>query len=646
MCDTASFWNILIAEMPVELPCTALGCQHGDDGGPYKTPALEVDYALKMLDRHRADVHGVQGDRDGGGAGGGAKIQLSKIPRPDISGGSSQEDFKYFLRQWNQYVRASNETNDTKLRDQLLHCPDAALKKAVDRALGDRADTINVADLLKEIETLAVIRQSNHVNTLALMKAKQERDEPVRQFAARLRGLAAVCDLTATCTCGLKMSEVNKWVLMSLIGGLNDEDTKQAVLSKVDEMNLDDTVVFVEARETGKHSVKILSGGLASGQVNRVQEQTADQEKCRFCGRRGHGKNPNPDLRKASCPAHGQKCKNCGFSGHFRDQCKKKPSETKSEDPKKTVAKNNNVSINRMQMTRSSGKILGVKKSSESLMRKQQNMTRLRHEVWNENTQTYVKSELPEEPDLKIRMCVDFLAYKKHNPPLKCTVKQEWKDNLVNNQQKDIVLKTSTADTGAQCFLLGRDHLPGLGLDVDNLLRSEINLNCANSTMAGNLGVFYAKIRGEHYVTKESVEARAMVYVIEGNIVLVSRSVLEMLGCIPKHFPRVGEFLEPGNKALNGKFAHKELLEAAAAKSIEAIYKEEAVTPSDTSPNTSAGGRGGEGGTLGPYGDDTNTPLPAPCRGGRGEGKKKLTTISTSVVHHLHHQIHSNIIPS
>ena len=44
-----------------------------------------------------------------------------------------------------------------------------------------------------------------------------------------------------------------------------------------------------------------------------------------------------------------------------------------------------------------------------------------------------------------------------------------------------------------------------------------------------------------------------MVYVIQGDIVLVSRSVLEMLGCIPKHFPRVGEFLEPGDKALSGK---------------------------------------------------------------------------------------------
>ena len=70
---------------------------------------------------------------------------------------------------------------------------------------------------------------------------------------------------------------------------------------------------------------------------------------------------------------------------------------------------------------------------------------------------------------------------------------------------------------------------------------------------AGNLGVFFAKVRGEHYMTGEVVESRSMVYVIEGNIVLVSRAVLETLGCIPKTFPRVGEFLEDGDLALTGK---------------------------------------------------------------------------------------------
>ena len=84
-------------------------------------------------------------------------------------------------------------------------------------------------------------------------------------------------------------------------------------------------------------------------------------------------------------------------------------------------------------------------------------------------------------------------------------------------------------------------------------MRSEINLRCANSTAAGNLGVLYAKVRGEHHLSAEVVETRAMIYVIEGDILQVSRSVLEKLGCIPKHFPRVGEFLDYEDKALSGK---------------------------------------------------------------------------------------------
>jgi hypothetical protein len=133
-------------------------------------------------------------------------------------------------------------------------------------------------------------------------------------------------------------------------------------------------------------------------------------------------------------------------------------------------------------------------------------------------------------------------------------MRDEWPDNLgPSKQQKDIVLKTSIADTGAQCFLLGSKHLHGLGLDVSSLLQSEINLNCANSTAAGNLGVFFAKVRGEHHETEEVVESRTMLYVIEGDIILVSKAVLETLGCIPKTFSQVGEFLTDDDAALTGR---------------------------------------------------------------------------------------------
>ena len=73
------------------------------------------------------------------------------------------------------------------------------------------------------------------------------------------------------------------------------------------------------------------------------------------------------------------------------------------------------------------------------------------------------------------------------------------------------MLEATTADTGAQCFLLGSKHLSGLGLCVENLLRSEVNLSCANSTVAGMLGVFFAKVRGEHHLSAEVVETRTMV---------------------------------------------------------------------------------------------------------------------------------------
>jgi hypothetical protein len=117
----------------------------------------------------------------------------------------------------------------------------------------------------------------------------------------------------------------------------------------------------------------------------------------------------------------------------------------------------------------------------------------------------YIKSELPEEPKMKIRMCVDVLAYRSHKPYVQLSMKDDWYASLgPSKQQKDVVLKTSIADTGAQCFLLGSNHLHGLC----SLLQSEINLNCANSTAAGNLGLFFAKGQGERHKTEEVVESR------------------------------------------------------------------------------------------------------------------------------------------
>ena len=123
--------------------------------------------------RHEANAHGQQ---DGGGAGGISR--LAKIPRPTFNGECSQEEFNFFKSEWDRYVRSTPGVDTKELRDQLFSCPGENLRTSLHRSHGVKL-SITVEDLLEEIKKLAVVWQSKNVNTLALMAAKQERDEPV-----------------------------------------------------------------------------------------------------------------------------------------------------------------------------------------------------------------------------------------------------------------------------------------------------------------------------------------------------------------------------------------------------------------------------------------------------------------------------------
>jgi hypothetical protein len=134
------------------LECTYDGCTAGEVGAKFKTLALAPSQSVTYLGFHREDGHGQRRAAAGGGA---ERVQLPKIPRPQISGSCSQEDFNFFNRKWGQYVRFSNEKDGNNLRDQLSNCPDETLRSVLYKALGDRIETISVTDLLKEIELLA-----------------------------------------------------------------------------------------------------------------------------------------------------------------------------------------------------------------------------------------------------------------------------------------------------------------------------------------------------------------------------------------------------------------------------------------------------------------------------------------------------------
>ena len=62
--------------------------------------------------------------------------------------------------------------------------------------------TISVVNLMLKNEKAAVEKQPDLLIKVKLMEAKQEHDEPLRTFIARLRGLVNICTLFTQCTGG------------------------------------------------------------------------------------------------------------------------------------------------------------------------------------------------------------------------------------------------------------------------------------------------------------------------------------------------------------------------------------------------------------------------------------------------------------
>ena len=311
----------------VQLECTNADCKAGPQGTKWKTSLLPPDTALQLLVLHRQDQHGatvpVPNAVSGGGEGG-AKSRLVKLDRPKLTENCSQQDFEFFRTEWNAYYESTGKQSDQIMKDQLLQCADESLRKTIRMSLGTRAESISLVDLMEEVKTAAVEMQSDMLNEVRLMEAKQERNEPVRKFLARLKGLAGICELKTKCACDETPSYADRIIHTTLVKGLVDNETKGEILSKVDKFTLDQTIAFVEARETGQRSLAGLGGsGLAGQQIHIVRDYSESQ--CWRCGETGH------TSRFKGCKAKKAICGGCKKIGHFAKVCRSKNTNPKDQ---------------------------------------------------------------------------------------------------------------------------------------------------------------------------------------------------------------------------------------------------------------------------------------------------------------------------
>ena len=91
--------------------------------------------------------------------------------------------------------------------------------------------------------------------------------------------------------------------------------------------------------------------------------------------------------------------------------------------------------------------------------------------------------------------------------------------------------------------VLGADHIHRLGLSSDQLLPTNVELDCANAIGTSVMGLFFAKVSGISVTSGTDIPARTMVYVYSGHACLISRGTLLVIGCLPQQFPEIGWFL-------------------------------------------------------------------------------------------------------
>ena len=274
----------------LELECQVPGCS-------WKTPSLDPAVGIRMLQLHVDGVHAASVNSDGGSL---AVSKAEKVPRPVVKMDMGEDDYLYFESRWESYKRATGLKDAQLIRDQLLAACSEDLSRDLFRLVGSAIQLLTEEKLLKKIKELAVRPQNNLINVVKLLGLEQERDEPIKNFLARLKGAANVCKLTVKCTaqeCREDVSYSDQVVLHALVRGLADEEIREEVLASCEEKSLDDTVKLVEAKEAGRRSAKHLGASdLASSEVNKMtaykkeqSQQVKDQQKCDYCGKKGHG---------------------------------------------------------------------------------------------------------------------------------------------------------------------------------------------------------------------------------------------------------------------------------------------------------------------------------------------------------------------
>ena len=486
-----------------------IDCPYPDCG--YQTQEGTEALAVVLLQMHANAAHPVPSST---GTTTAASVKADKVSRPKVSIGGSSEDWSYFCTRWQDYKEAT-KVSGKDLVIQLLECCDEDLRKDLTRSAGGSLTSKSENDVLEAMRKLAVKEENVMVARVTLFEMKQDRDEPIRSFDARVRGQANVCKYTVSCpSCDEEVNYTNQILRDALTRGVADQDIQLDLLSDTNQdMTLEEVFQFIERKEAGKSSAnKLLHAQGADGMKSQYKKKKGEKpinktEQCSYCGNRGHGKFSPLETRKKLCPAYNKKCKNCGKQNHFDKMCKsEKAAKDKDEEADTEGA---------------------VFDSLCSLRSNDKKPLFLDHHLYDEMNNCWLKRRSKPQPfvDLSIDSKEEDYNALGYTFPKKL--------KMIKNK--------GMADTGCQSCLVSMSIVRRMGLNEKDLIPVSMQMQAANSNSIEILGAVILRLTGKSK-SNEIYTTKQMVYVTkDSNKLFLSREACIALHMISDKFPTIGE---------------------------------------------------------------------------------------------------------
>ena len=144
----------------------------------------------------------------------------------------SESDWIFFIHKWDRYKHLS-QIEGQLVVDEVWACLDSDMKRL---AFQDGINDQDPNNLLSTIKKLGVTTVHPSLHVVELHEARQSSDETVKAFSARVRGIAANCELTKTCSksgCNETVSSfLEETCYHAVLTGFLSDDLHEKVLTQ------------------------------------------------------------------------------------------------------------------------------------------------------------------------------------------------------------------------------------------------------------------------------------------------------------------------------------------------------------------------------------------------------------------------------